>query len=304
MAPSFRRKALCGARQRLGWRTDRRVGSRRRSVGRYGDDHRHGRRRRGIGLTNDHDAPADRHRHFRAGLIHDHLSHERLRYGTIRQDFELRTDGVVVTAPIACTNPYTKATLTDELVAVQTLRLVYYMSRGTEGKLPWTSSALYEWLKAQVAGIDIRSDETVSRCCEVFGGRRYVAVARNTGSSLDYYRDWNGLSAWLALLVHEARHVAGPGHVNGCPAFPIWPPFACDLTYDLNNLSSYGVEYWLFAGWATGSIYVGIGCAPAPFPQSYATAAARNANGYLVRFVSTPPPSVTVAPPYSACVAP
>ena len=208
MAPSFRRKACVELVSAWGG-NDRRVGSRHRSVGRYGDDHRHGRRRRGIGLTNDHDAPADRHRHFRAGLIHDHLSHERLRYGTIRQDFELRTDGVVVTAPIACTNPYTKATLTDELVAVQTLRLVYYMSRGTEGKLPWTSSALYEWLKAQVAGIDIRSDETVSRCCEVFGGRRYIAVARNTGSSLDYYRDWNGLSAWLALLVHE-EHAMSP----------------------------------------------------------------------------------------------
>jgi hypothetical protein len=227
-------------------------------------------------------------------------------YNIIRQGFELLSDGQPSTAAITCTEPYTTAQLTDELLAMQTMRLVYYLSQGTAGKLPWTALGFYEWMTSEIAGVNIVSQPGNSACCALINGKRYIITSRKDAASLNLYRDWNTLSGWAALLAHEARHVSGPGHVNGCPAFPLpTDPFGCDATYDLGNLSSYGVQYWLFSGWATGQLNVGIGCAPQAVAQTIATTMAVNANGYLNRFVVNPPPMVVVSSPYGGpCLSP
>lgn len=221
-------------------------------------------------------------------------------YNTIRQDFELRGNGQVITVAPTCTEPYTTTQLTDELLAMQTLRMVYYMSQGTAGKLPWTPLALYEWMKSEVGGIDFQSQPGLSACCETFNGKRFIITSRKDVATLSSsYRDWNDVSGWLALFAHEARHADGPGHVTGCPAFPSpTGPLGCDATYDPVNISSYGVQYWLFAAWATGYLNVGIGCLPPVTAQGYALYAQSSANGYLSRFVSNPPPMVTATVPY------
>lgn len=221
-------------------------------------------------------------------------------FAVIRSDFVLLNDGAPNTAPVVCTNPYsTMSPMTEELMEWQALRLVYAMSPGTAGKLPWTTLSLYDWLKAQVAGIDIRTQAGNSACCETINGKRYFITSRKDAATLNFYHDWIGLSNWLGLIMHEARHVLGPGHVNGCPAFPLpTDPFGCDATYDLQNLGSYGVQYWFFSSLAKGTLNVGIGCLPAATAQQYATSAASTANVYPSRFVTNAPPMVTATLPY------
>jgi hypothetical protein len=223
-------------------------------------------------------------------------------YNTIRSAFQLLRDGVPSTVAITCTEPYTTVPveqLTDELLAMQTMRLVYYMSQGTAGKLPWTSLAFYEWMTTEVAGVNLVAQPGNSSCCQIINGKKYIITSQKTAASLNFYRDWNFLAGWAALFAHEARHASGPGHVNGCPAFPLpTDPFGCDATYDLTNIGSYGVQYWLFSKWATGSLNVGIGCATSAAAQSMATLAANVANLYPSRFVTNAPPAVTAPTPY------
>jgi hypothetical protein len=176
---------------------------------------------------------------------------------------------------------------------------MYYMSQGTAGRLPWTGQSLYEWMKSSVAGINFRSQPGLSACCDVINGKRYIITSRKDAGNRDQYRNWNLLSGWVGLFAHEARHVTGPGHVNGCPAFPLpSDPLGCDATYDLNNLGSYGVQYWLTSGWATGFINVGIGCASQAQAFDNVSWHAGSANGYISRFVTNAPPVVGTPTPY------
>jgi hypothetical protein len=222
-------------------------------------------------------------------------------YTTLRQDFELRSDGQLSTVVPTCTEPYTTTPveqLTDELLAMQTLRVAYYMSQGTAGKLPWTSLAFYEWMKSEIGGINFVTQQGLSACCQIFNGKKFIITSKKDAASRNFYRDWPAVSGWLALFAHEARHADGPGHVNGCPAFPLsTDPAGCDVKYDPAQISSYGIQYWLFAEWGTGDMSVGIGCLPPATAQSLAQSAVSNANGYLTRFVQSPPPAVTAGSP-------
>jgi len=98
--------------------------------------------------------------------------------------------------------------------------------------------------------------------------------------------------------------VTGPGHVTGCKDFPLpTDPLGCDATYDLTNLGSFGVQYWLESSWATGYLDIGIGCSPFATAMAYATADADAANAYRDRFVTNVPPVVTAPQPYGGpCV--
>ena len=222
-------------------------------------------------------------------------------YATLRQDFELRSDGQLSTVVPTCTEPYTTTPveqLTDELLAMQTLRVAYYMSQGTAGKLPWTSLAFYEWMKSEIGGINFVTQQGLSACCQIFNGKKFIITSKKDAASRNFYRDWQSVSGWLALFAHEARHADGPGHVNGCPAFPLsTDPAGCDVKYDPAQISSYGIQYWLFAEWGTGDMSVGIGCLPPATEQSLVQSAVSNANGYLTRFVQSPPPTVTAGSP-------
>ncbi len=231
-------------------------------------------------------------------------------YAQIRTDFELRADGQVVTADVPCSEPYSLLPidqLTDELIALQVLRTAYYMSQGTEGKLPWTEKALYEWMGSNVAGVNLKASPGQRYCCDVIDGKRYIATSRQDAGQREFKRTWPSLAGTLAFYAHEMRHAdaGAPAHTTGCPEFPLpTSPLGCDPTYDLNNLSAYGVQYWLHSSWATGYLNIGIGCSPPSTALEYTQANAQEANGFIIRFVSNPAPIVTPTPPYGGpCLA-
>ncbi|MBK9036885.1 MAG: Ig domain-containing protein [Myxococcales bacterium] len=220
-------------------------------------------------------------------------------FATIQADFQLRENGVRLTAPIACREPFSAvpiAELTDELIAYQVLRIAYYMSRGTEGRLPWTTRALYDWMKASIGGINLKTAPGQLYCCDLIDGERYFSMSRLDDFQRNQKRAWPGLASSLDFFLHEIRHTDGPGHVTGCPAFPApTDPPGCDATYDLAYLGSYGVQYWLNAGWATGSLHIGLGCAPPATATPYLAAHVAAANDFRTRFVTGAPPAVTAA---------
>lgn len=223
-------------------------------------------------------------------------------YAQLRRDFELRVDGAPVTAPIACTAPYSTlpiAQLTDELYVLQALRVAYYMSEGTAGYLPWTPLPFYDWLHARVSGINLKSAPGQLYCCDQLDGKLFFAMSRQEDFSRDFKRAWPGLSTSVAFFAHEIRHAdpGAPPHVNGCPAFPNpGDPLGCDATYDLANLGSYGIQYWLDAQWATGAIHLGLRCSGES--MGYATFSATDAGSFRDRFVSNAPPAVSARMTY------
>jgi len=223
-------------------------------------------------------------------------------FATIQQDFQLREHGVLLPTPAPCGGPFSAvpiAELTDELIAYQVLRIAYHLSQGTEGRLPWTTRALYDWMKASIAGINFKTAPGQLYCCDLIEGRRYFSMSRLDDFNRDQKRDWPGLASSLDFFLHEIRHTDGPGHVNGCPAFPApTDPAGCDATYDLAFLGSYGVQYWLNAGWATGYLHVGIGCAAPDTTSRYLATHVAAAGDFRTRFVTGAPPPVTSAVRY------
>ncbi len=230
-------------------------------------------------------------------------------YAQITQDFELLADGQPDLSPVTCTEPISALPidqLTDELIARQVLRTAYYMSPGTEGKLPWTPKSLYAWMSSIIDGIDLKTAPGQLFCCEVINGKTYFVASRQDAFNRDFKRTWIGISSSLNFYAHEIHHAdpGAPGHVNGCAAFPLpTDPLGCDATYDLTNLGSYGVQYWLESSWATGYLNIGIGCSPFATAMEYATSDATAANGFRDRFVTNVPPVVTAPQPYGGpCV--
>jgi len=233
-------------------------------------------------------------------------------YPQITQDFELLADGQPDLTPITCTEPISTlpiSQLTDELIAEQVLRTAFYMSIGTQGKLPWTPKSLYAWMASSINGIDLKTAAGQLFCCEFMNGKVYFVASRQDAFSRDFKRTWSsisgsGISGSLGFYAHEIRHLTGPGHVTGCPAFPLpTDPVGCDATYNLTNLGSYGVQYWLESSWATGYLNIGIGCSSFATAMAYATSDANAANGFRDRFVTNVPPLVTAPQPYGGpCV--
>jgi hypothetical protein len=223
-------------------------------------------------------------------------------YAQIRADFEIRREGVVVGA-IDCSEPISDmeiADYTDELIALQTLRTVYWMEGGRSVPYPWTAGNLYDWFKSRIGGIDIRANG--SYCCESYNGKWYIVVDTLGNLDRNAARGWRGISDQMTLVAHETRHVDGFGHVGGCPMFPT-QGFGCDQTYNENSLSAYGLEWWLNAKWLSGEINVGFACLPEqesiPISNSHLN---RANNDYRLRFVNSAPPSLSMpAQPGGAC---
>jgi len=176
-------------------------------------------------------------------------------YDTIRAGFRLLKDGVLV-GDLECTGCVLTLPIedwTDELIAVQTLRAIFHMSRGTEGRLPWTELSLYDWLKSQVGGINIDTGVVGGSCCSEVRGVKYFRVGTANDSNRNWDRTWEGISGNVGFYVHEARHLTGPGHVSCCGITN-----GCDQVYDEENLASYAIQWWLNWAWLTGTIDIGL----------------------------------------------
>jgi hypothetical protein len=204
---------------------------------------------------------------------------------------------------VPCSEPFPTmpiAQLTNELIALQTLRVAYYMDPGVPDYLPWTSKSLYRWLASAVGGIDVKTQPGQLECCETFGGRKYIVESMQPDNQREYKREWPGIASTLDFLVHEARHADdGPPHTTGCVAFrnSSGPP-GCDRSYDVQRLGSYGVQYWLNQSWMTGRLNVGIACSPNAERYARQHLSALNLQ-FRNRFVENAPPLETLpSPPY------
>jgi len=221
----------------------------------------------------------------------------------ILNDFTITVDGAPVTfPPSSCTEPVSAmpvAQYTNQLSLLQALRAVYYMNGRSCGYLPWTSLSLYDWLRSKVGGFNIDSTATYDNCCGTLpSGRPFITLRAADDSNRAYHRTWEGLAEWVALLMHEARHVDGFPHVNCCPS----GAGACDQTYDLANLSPYGVQYWLERAWLEGNIYSGYTCLPQARITAIQSWLRSAANDRPTRFCTNPPPVLTDAnDPPPAC---
>ena len=215
-------------------------------------------------------------------------------YAQFRSDFEIRREGVVV-GDIDCTEPISAMSTsqyTDELIAVQAVRTIYYMEGGRSLPYPWTSGSFYDWMKSKIGGIDIRG--AGSYCCTSFKNEWYIAINSQSASDRDAAREWRGVSSRVAVMGHETRHVDGFPHVGGCPLFPT-QTFGCDQTYDESNLSPYGIHWWLNAQWLLGGLNVGYSCLESNEISTIATSHMNRANNdYGKRFVDVDPPVLSM----------
>lgn len=218
-------------------------------------------------------------------------------YNQFRSDFEIRREGVVV-GSIGCSEPISampSALFTDELIAVQAIRTIYYMEGGRTASYPWTSGSFYDWMKTKSGGVDIRG--AGSYCCTNFNNRWYIAINAQSAVDRDSSREWRGISNRIAVIGHEIRHIDGFPHVGGCPLYPT-QTFGCDQTYDPGNLSPYGIQWWLNARWLSGELNIGFSCLESNEVSAIATSHLNRANNdYGRRFVDVSP-SVLSMPEY------
>jgi hypothetical protein len=221
-------------------------------------------------------------------------------YAQIRRDFQLRSNGVVI-GDVPCTEPPSAMPLdqySDELITLQALRAIYYMDFSS-APLPWTNGAnLYQWMKSKIGGIDLfdHDPSVAAYCCNLYDGRFFIAIGRADDLNRDFDRRWVGLSGRIALYGHEVRHVDGFSHVSCCGSG------SCDQTYDENNLSPYGIQYWLNEKWLTGEVNVGYSCLPPPEVQETAAEELQFCNFIGYDFCDTKPPLVTMpAEPGGTC---
>jgi hypothetical protein len=154
--------------------------------------------------------------------------------------------------PLACTAAQGSADLTYFQKRVY-LSFVAMQQIPFDAPLPWTSLPLYDWLVATIHGVHFVSGEGYSWCCEP-GGRIVIATAANQATdnsclTVGHSDRWIfpvyggssgcGMDAFIALVVHEARHNNGKLHT-------------CQSTKDntIAEMGSWGVEYYLYRWFA------------------------------------------------------
>lgn len=176
---------------------------------------------------------------------------------TILSDFEIRLNGVKVNS-FPCTEPVSAMTVADyanPLIYLQTLRVIYYMDRGMTGKhLPWTDKSLYDWMKDNVDGVDIRDGVIGGYCCEVLDSKNFFVTGVQDDNNREFDKGWRGISGNIDFFAHEVRHTNGNGypHSSCCGI-----ENGCDNEYNETDLGSYGIQYWLNKSWLNGDINVG-----------------------------------------------
>jgi len=125
------------------------------------------------------------------------------------------------------------------------------MDHGVRGHLHWFDGSFYDWMKSKAKGANISLGNS---CCETFDGGLYhmVGVAANPK---ELGLDFRTMSYIVAGHAHEVRHVDGPNHSYDCHG-----TLTHEAPFDLNNLPSNGVEWWLANLFLNGTINVGYSC--------------------------------------------
>ena len=178
-------------------------------------------------------------------------------YEQIKKDFKIRRNGVLVDMDnVKCIEPTSamaESDWSDELANFNDLRVQYYQDFLMRRHLTWTDLSGYDWLRSQVRGVDVRDDFNSAGCCEVFDDGLYIIMGARMEKAKWLATSWKNLSSDVSVSWHEARHLVF-GHVscNGQDNM--------DQTFDINNLSAYGVQWWLNYLWLKGVINVGVPC--------------------------------------------
>jgi hypothetical protein len=218
--------------------------------------------------------------------------------GVILSNLELRRNGVPVT-DFTCTSPVSAmpdGALTNELAAMQVLRTIWWMDQGRTGHLPWTSGTLYNWMRTRVNGFDLRDDTVYSYCCENYGGKIFVIVKADTPDDLPFRRTWRGIRFALELYAHEARHRDNYPHIS-CPT----DAAADDMNFDVNHLTTRGVQWWLAKLFLDGTVNVGGACNLEDYADILRWGES-DVDVYRDRFCNIQPPLVTLpAFPHGKC---
>ncbi len=214
-------------------------------------------------------------------------------YSQIKNDFTIRHNGVpVVMDTIACSEPVSSmpiAQFTNELIILQSLRVIYYMDYGQSGHLPWTAGSLYPWMKSKISGINIQDGAGANSCCDdTWGNPPYFTYQPQDDQQRAYKRQWKSLSGTISLFAHEIRHVDGFPHPSCC-AYA-----RCDQTFDQYNLSPIGIQWWLNQLWLTGEINVGAACLDPVEKQDTINWHLSGTNSEIVSFCDNKPPTLTV----------
>ncbi len=222
-------------------------------------------------------------------------------YSQIKMDFTIRhnVDTILFMDSIVCSEPVSAMPISqysDDLIILQSLRVMYYMDKGQSGHLPWTSGALYPWLKSQIKGFDIKLlDKGVSgQCCEALADGLYMEMIPEEDSGRNWDRTWQGISQTIGFFAHEARHLLGPSH--DCSWDAEGNRFIDDNNYNPGNLSSFGVQWWLEKSWLYGDIQVGISCQSATEKQDIISWHLSGLNTFRARFCSVKPTAINFAP--------
>jgi hypothetical protein len=234
---------------------------------------------------------------------------------TLTQDI-----GVVAASLQSASAPAPTLRQQFEYMSAQVMRTIYYVdSQGTVGcPYPWTNGrSLYAWMTSLLGGIDLRDDSMYSDCCESIGGKFVIAIIEPAASQYPTtYNTWGGIAERIALYIHEARHAPGnvtpstgqPAylHTTCCPEQQAGQAASCDQSYNAGATQTpYATQYWLFIAWLNGTVNVGYSCMSPSNVQYTTELFAASAQGYIGRFCTSPPPSVTTpANPGGACPAP
>jgi hypothetical protein len=147
------------------------------------------------------------------------------------------------------------ANYSSPLIYLQTLRVIYHMDRGMTGKhLPWTDKFLYDWMKDNVDGIDVRDGVSGGYCCETLDGKILFVTGNQDDFNREFDKTWRGIAGNIDFFAHEIRHMDGTGYLHSSCC---GTTNGCDNTYNESDLGPYGIQYWLNKSWLTGYINVG-----------------------------------------------
>jgi hypothetical protein len=218
-------------------------------------------------------------------------------YNQIKSDFTIRHNGTVVSFDdIYCIEPASSMNVSqysDELIILQSLRVMFHMDFGRSSYLPWTSETLYNWMKSKIKGFNIDDAAQGSSCCGQYSDGLYITLNPKDDLTRSADMTWFNLPYTIALYAHEARHVDGYAHVSCCGI-----PNGCDQTFNLNNLSPYGIQWWLINNFLNGNIDVGLssGLSASKISDTanYLLTGLNGNSGYQSRFCDNKPPTVTM----------
>ncbi|MEO1653192.1 MAG: hypothetical protein AAFU64_06585, partial [Bacteroidota bacterium] len=129
----------------------------------------------------------------------------------ILEDFEIRLNLELV-EDIDCVPPTSGmpiSTYQMPLIVLQALRVIRHMETGS---LPWTDQTLYDWMKNEIAGINIQDNMRAGgSCCWEIDGKQYITIKNFDANNRGFRKKWIGIAATIDLIVHEVRHLSGPG---------------------------------------------------------------------------------------------